>query len=226
MFSHIQQNSDLFKTEINNVTIDNVNDFKFLELIISSNLKWNKHINHISIKVLNISIKVIGIMFCLRTILPSDVLQTLYNSVIMPHFHYCLLTWGSTIKTGHKLHLLQRKALRLIDNSHYIAPTKPIFKKLHMVKIIDMFSIAVWKFYYKLMNDLLPPYFKCMKPNLLVICNYYNVRNPKFHLPAIKHDFAKQLIQHSLIKLLNKDEIFQKLQIKYLIKFSVCLNQH
>ena len=53
-----------------------------------SNLKWNKHINDISIKVS----KVIGILFRLRTILPSDVLQTLYNSLIMPHFHYCLLT--------------------------------------------------------------------------------------------------------------------------------------
>ena len=190
------------KLKINNVTIDRVNDFKFLGLIISSNLKWNKHINHISIKVS----KVIGIMFRLRTILPSDVLQTLYNSLIMPHFHYCLLTWGSTIKTGHKLHLLQKKALRLIDKSHYIAHTEPIFKKLHMVKIIDMFGIAVWKFYYKLMNDLLPPYFNYMKPNLPVICNHYNVRNPKFHLPAIKHDFDKQLIQHCLIKLLNKDE--------------------
>ena len=76
-----------------------------------------------------------------------------------------------------------------------------------MVKIIDMFSIAVWKLYYKLMNDLLPPYFNYMKPNLPVICNHYNVRNPKFHLPVqIKYDFAKQLIQHCLIKLLNKDK--------------------
>ena len=65
------------KLKINNVTIDRVNDFKFLGLIISSNLKWNKHINHISIKVS----KVIGIMFRLRTILPSDVLQTLYSSL-------------------------------------------------------------------------------------------------------------------------------------------------
>ena len=39
------------KLKINSVTIDRVNDFKFLGLIISSNLKWNKHINHISIKV-------------------------------------------------------------------------------------------------------------------------------------------------------------------------------
>ena len=47
------------KLKINNVTIDRVNDFKFLGLIVSSNLKWNKHIDHISIKVS----KVIGIKF-------------------------------------------------------------------------------------------------------------------------------------------------------------------
>ena len=98
--------------KINNSTIDRVTDLKFLGLIISSNLKWNKHIDHVSIKVS----KVIGIMFRLKCILPFDVLQILYNSLIMPHFHYCLLTWGSTIKNGHKLHLLQKKALRLVHN--------------------------------------------------------------------------------------------------------------
>ena len=71
--------------KINNSTIDRVTDSKFLGLIISSNLKWNKHIDHISIKVS----KVIGIMFRLKFILPSDVLHTLYSSLIMPHFHYC-----------------------------------------------------------------------------------------------------------------------------------------
>ena len=91
--------------------------------------------------------KVIGIMFCLKYIVPCDVLQTLYNSLIMLHFDYCLLAWGSTIKNGYKLHLLQKKAVRNINNSHYIAHTDPIFKKLHMVKVTDMFHIAIWKFY-------------------------------------------------------------------------------
>ena len=87
-----------------------------------------------------------------------------------------------------------------------------------MVKIIDMFSITVWKYYYKLMNDLVPPYFNCMKPNLSVICNHYNVRNPKFYLPAIKHDFAKQLIQHCLIKLLNKDKNISEIANKVFVQ--------
>ena len=90
-------------------------------------------------------------MFRLKYIVPCDVLQILYNSLIMPHFHYC------PIKNGHKLHLLQKKAVRIINNSHYIAHTDPIFKKLHMVKVTDMFRFAIWKFYYKLRNQFTTP---------------------------------------------------------------------
>ena len=53
-----------------------------------------------------------------------------------------------------------------------------------------------------------------MKPNLLVICNHYNVRNSKFHLPLIKHEFAKQLLQYCLIKLLNEDKNASRIAYK------------
>ena len=69
------------------------------------------------------------------------------------------------------------------------------------------------------MNDLLPPYFNYMKRNLPVICNHYNVRNPKFQLPAIKHDFVKQLIHQCLIKLLNKND-----NISEIVKKTICSN--
>ena len=164
-------------------------------------------------------------MFCLKCIFPSDVLQILYNSLIMPHFHYCLLTWGSTIKNGHIFIYCKRKRLGWSTTVIILLIPTPSLKKLHMVKIIDMFNIAVWKFYHKLMNNLLPPYFNYMEPNVSVICDYHNVRNPKFHLPVIKHDFAKQLIQYCLIKLLNEDENISKIRDKLLSKLSVCLNQ-
>ena len=32
------------------------------------------------------------------------ILLTMYNALIMPHFNYCRLAWGSNIKAGHKLH--------------------------------------------------------------------------------------------------------------------------
>ena len=209
--------------KINNNCIDRVSEFNFLGLIISSDLKWNKHIEHISLKIS----KVIGIMFRMKYILPSGILHTIYNTLIMPHYSYCLLTWGSKIHIGHRLLLLQKKALRMIDDSHYIAHTEPICKKLQIVKISDLFRITVWKFYYKLTNTLLPSYFNQMMPTLPVIFNYYGVRNPKFHLPSIKHSFAEQQVQYCLIKLLNEDreaeEIIHNIQNQNFCNFKSSL---
>ena len=42
-----------------------------------------------------------------------------------------------------------------------------------------------------------------MKPSLPVICNYYGIRNPKFHLSPIKHAFAEQRIQYYLEPITN-----------------------
>ena len=125
------------------------------------------------------------------SIYPQSVLLTLYNSLILPHFHYCLLLWGSSIKENHPIHLLQRKAVRIIDNNHYIAHTEPICKVHRLLKLPDMFLIALWKFYYKLIYNKLPACFSTLKPRLPEIVEHYEIRNPVFHLPAIKHNFAE-----------------------------------
>ena len=49
-----------------------------------------------------------------------------------------------------------------------------------MLNFSDMFRVAIWTFYYKLMNNKLASYFNYMKPNLPVICNYYGIRNQNF----------------------------------------------
>ena len=45
--------------KINNIIIDRVTEYNFLGLIISSNMKWKKHIDHIALKVS----KIIDIMY-------------------------------------------------------------------------------------------------------------------------------------------------------------------
>ena len=53
MYFHTSNSIVIYpKLKINNFPTDRVTDFKFLGLVISSNLKWNKHIDHISIKVI------------------------------------------------------------------------------------------------------------------------------------------------------------------------------
>ena len=59
------------KLNINGNNIEQVTNFNFLGLTLSSTLSWNQHINEISS---NIS-KSIGILYHLRDIYPRDVLE-------------------------------------------------------------------------------------------------------------------------------------------------------
>ena len=54
--------------------------------------------------------KVLGIMYRLKGIYHKNIFLTLYNSLVVPHLNYCILTWGSKIVNGHKIHILQKKA--------------------------------------------------------------------------------------------------------------------
>ena len=108
-------------------------------------------------------------------------LLIIYQSIINAHFTYS--------------HLLQKRALRIVKNTDYVAHSEPMCKGQRLLKMPDMFRFTLWKFYFKLINNKTPPppppYFEDMKPMLPKICDNYDIRRPSFHLPLIKHDFAE-----------------------------------
>ena len=64
------------------------------------------------------------------------------------------------------------------------------------------------------MNNKLPEYFPFMKPVLPVVTERYEIRNPSFHTPAIKHKFAECSLQFCLITQLNSENCFALLTDK------------
>ena len=163
MVFHIANNHVAYpKLNINGNNIERVTNLNFLGLTLSSTLSWNQHINKISIKIS----KSIGILYRLRDIYPRAVLVNLYNALITPHFNYCTLYWGSVVRENHSLHILQKRASRPITIIKHISHTKPLCKELRVLKVFDMFYVAVWKFCNKLMHNNLPAYFSTMKPIL------------------------------------------------------------
>ena len=60
------------------------------------------------------------------------------------------------------------------------------YKIVNLLKLPDIFSIALWKFYHKLMNNKLPECFSKIKPKLPEIIEHDEIRNPVFHLPDVK----------------------------------------
>ena len=114
--------------------IDRITQFKFLGVILHERMSWKQHIEHIRLKIA----KTIGIIYKLKSMYPSAILLTLYSTLVTQHLHYCLLCWGSIIKENDLLHIMQKRVLRTITNSNYIAHTEPLFKELKLVKNTDM----------------------------------------------------------------------------------------
>ena len=65
--------------------IDQVSKPKFLEVIIYQQLTWNDHILAIKQKIA----KFTGNISHIRKNVPSQVLRSLYNSLIHPYYEYC-----------------------------------------------------------------------------------------------------------------------------------------
>ena len=123
--------------KVNNINIQRVTQFNYLDVMFNLHMDWSRHINCISMKVSSS----IGMLYRLKNIYPQSVLLTLYNTLILPHLYYCLLLWGSTVKDNHPLYLLKKG--RIINNSHHLAHTEPICKVHRILKDSDMFSIAL-----------------------------------------------------------------------------------
>ena len=83
---------------INGRPIEKVTQFNFLSLILQSNISWSMHTNYISLKVS----KAIGIIYRLKDVYPLLVLQTLYNTLILPYFNYFILAWGATLSNDNR----------------------------------------------------------------------------------------------------------------------------
>ena len=96
---------------------------------------------------------------------------------------------------------LQKEAVRLITLAKFNAHSEPIFKSLNLLKVQDIFEICQMKFYHNCLNKKLPHFFNQIS---FQNNNHYETRiNSQFHLPKIKHSFAKLCIRYSLPLILN-----------------------
>ena len=209
--------------KINNTIIERVVNFNFLGLLISANAKWACHIDHVSRKVS----RAIGIINAMKKTFPISTLVTLYNSLIMPHINYCLLIWGASSNVN-KLCLLQKKILRMVTASNYIAHTEPIFKNLNILKIEDLYKLKMLKFHFNLIRGTLPSKFDVFCPKQSLGSSCYKIRNPKYVLPGFKHEFVRKGFHYNLIVIINNTPsfVFDKIYTHSIQGFALYIKQY
>ena len=140
----------------------------------------------------------------------------------MSRLHYASLCWGFNTKRVFKL---QKKAVRIISKSKYNSHTDPIFRKLKLLKMNDIFNSKCLTFYFRYVQGTLPRFFDDIfrsDPNT----HTYNTRHriPNYQRPNTES--AKKTIRYfipSLIRttpedIMNKMETHSLQNIKFRVK--------
>ena len=177
--------------ELNNVRIKRETSTKFLGIIIDENLNWKEHVNYIALKIS----KSIGVFNSLKHILPLNILTNLYNCLILSHLMYSNIVWGNCSSHSlQKLFLLQKRAIRAITKSNYLAHTQPLFKKLKILNIYDINKLQLASFMFSYSKQLLPNNFdEYFEYNSNI--NQYNTRNTnKMYVPFYHYNFSRTTV--------------------------------
>ena len=184
---------DVIKVHIANNEINMVDSVKFLGLIIDSKLTWKQHINEISRKISC----VIGVLNKIKFMLPLSVLANLYNSMILPYLTYCNIIWGNCANyLLQQLFLLQKRAIRIITKSPYLAHSNVLFSQLNILNIYDLhlYLVAIFMFLY--MKNILPENFNNFFTPQRNINKYVTRNADNLYLPNYRYKFSRTMIKY------------------------------
>ena len=140
------QSKDKFKLSIDDTEVKEVSTFKFLGITVDQNLTWKNHVDDLAKKCS----RSIGILHKVKQFLPESALLSLYYTLFLSHINYGITAWSSANSVDKdRLHVLQKRALRAVNNSEYRSHSNPLFIKYNQLKISDLCNHNIGIFMYK-----------------------------------------------------------------------------
>ena len=102
--------------------------------------------------------------YCIKLGLVNiQILKMLYYSLIFSHLNYAVEIWGSTHNIYlNRILILQKRAIRLISHcdkrleDYSLQPSDPLFYKLQIHKIKDIFILRTSKFVFNCLIKITP----------------------------------------------------------------------
>ena len=174
--------------KISDENISQVKSSKFLGTIIDENLTWKPHLKNISLKIA----KNIGIINKVKSIFSEQTLLMLYFTMIYPYLSYCNSVWGSTYSTClHPLYLLQKRIVRIITNSPFLAHTKPLFQRLKILTIYNINHFQTSCLIYDYHHGNLPQYLQYLFQQNSSIHGHNTRSAMNLHIPSVRTTLSK-----------------------------------
>lgn len=122
--------------QVNGQCLDEVNNIKFLGLVVDNRLSWDGHVNYICSKIAS------GIYALKRMsyICSLDTLKSIYHSFIHSHIAFGICLYGSTSHYNMNKILVQQKcAVRIMSRLDWNVSAKPYFSKLDILTVFGQY---------------------------------------------------------------------------------------
>ena len=120
--------------------------------------------------------KSIGLLYKLNRFLPETILKTLYTSLIHPYLSYAIETWHGTYQNNtSKIFVLQKKAIRAINNLPYNEHTNACFKYNIILKLSDQYKLQVPNYIFQVLHSNIDEELK----SSLLINNHIHIHNTR-----------------------------------------------
>ena len=124
----------------------------------------------------------------------------MYNTLILPHINYCLLSWG---QQNESILLLQKRAIRTNCYAKYKSHSEPLFKECNVLKVNHIFESKLLTFYHNMLHKNISNNFTNFLPKYSNGSTRYPIRCPKYLLPPHKHDYIKLTCRYQIPLILN-----------------------
>ena len=152
---YLETSDQNFKPSIREENFQVISSTKYLGIQIDKNLTWKNQIKSVT----EIASRAIRFLKYAKNFLPDAVVKTLYNSIVEPHFQYCCSVWGCCNSTDIlQLQRLQNRAARIVTNSNFDAPSKPLIHILGWKTIEQLINRQVYITVFKCLHGIAPEY--------------------------------------------------------------------
>ena len=169
--------------QLNNQTIAQVEQAKFLGVQIDCNLNWKFHIDCVCSKLS----KTCGILYKIRNQLTKDTLISIYYTLCYPLLIYCLPIWGCTWPSFlHTIFVAQKKILRCILYKKRYDSVLGDFTRMNLLQFPFVLKYFVTIFVHKNLhvhNDI----FKYVEHSYNTRRNNLNLINPEYRTTLVKN---------------------------------------
>ena len=185
-----------------NCAIKRVTELNFLGIIVDDKLDWSHHIQQTGKKIS----KTIGLLYRAAEVLNTSTLTNLYYSFCYPHIIYGLLVWGNTYKTHlGSLLTLQKRIIRIITKSQYLASTAEKFTSLKILKIYEVYKLRTGTFMFLFSKRSLPKIFdRFFEFRTLHTYSTRNTDSNIFNIPFCRLTIKQKSIVYQGPNLFNK----------------------